>query len=64
MPTPVSQISKDERLNNLAINVYGWENDKVIIYRISKQPSDVKRINTLLIQHCVQDALQDEEKTQ
>ena len=58
-PTPVSQISKVELLNNLAINVYGWENDEVITYRISKQPSDVNRINTLLIQ----DALQDEEKT-
>ena len=49
-PTPVFQISKVERLNNLAINVYGCENDKVIIYRISKQPSDVKRRNTLLNQ--------------
>ena len=28
-PTPVSQISKVETLNNLAINVYGWENNKV-----------------------------------
>ena len=41
-PTPVSQISKVETLNNLAINVYGWENNKVIIYRISNQPYDVK----------------------
>ena len=55
MPTPVSQISKVECLNNLAINVYGWENNKVIIHRISNQPSDVKRINTLIIQHCVED---------
>ena len=37
-------------LNNLAINVYGWENNKVIIYRISNQPYDVKRINTLLLE--------------
>ena len=49
-PTPVSQISKVETLNNLAINVYGWENNKVIIYRISNQPYDVKRINTLLLE--------------
>ena len=49
-PTPVSQICKVEKLNNLAINVYGWENNKVIIHRISKQPNSIKRINILLIQ--------------
>ena len=49
-PTLVSQICKVEKLNNLAINVYGWENNKVIIYRISNQPYDVKRINTLLLE--------------
>ena len=49
-PTPVSQISKVETLNNLAINVYGWENNKVIIHRISNQPPNVKRINTLIIE--------------
>ena len=47
MPTPVSQISKVEHLNNLAINDYGWENNKVIIHWISNQP---KRINTSSIQ--------------
>ena len=41
-PTPVSQITKVETLNNLAINVYGWENNKVIIHRISNQPHNVK----------------------
>ena len=51
MPTPVSQISKVERLNNLAINVYGWENNKIVIYRISNQLYEVKRINTLIIQN-------------
>ena len=51
MPTPVSKISKVDHLNNLAINLYGWENNKVIIHRISKQPYEVKRINTLIIQH-------------
>ena len=49
-PTPVSQISKVETLNNLAINVYGWENNKVIIHRISNQLPNVKRINTLIIE--------------
>ena len=51
MPTPVSQISKVERLNNLAINVYGWENNKIVIHRISNQLYEVKRINTLIIQN-------------
>ena len=49
-PTPVSQISKVENLNNLTINVYGWQNNKVIIHRISNQPPNVKRINTLIIE--------------
>ena len=49
-PTPVSQITKVETLNNLAINVYGWENNKVIIHRISNQPHNVKRINTLIVE--------------
>ena len=49
-PTPVSQITKVETLNNLTINVYGWENNKVIIHRISNQPHNVKRINTLIVE--------------
>ena len=49
-PTPVSQITKVETLNNLAINVYGWENNKVMIHRISNQPHNVKRINTLIVE--------------
>ena len=49
-PTPLSQITKVETLNNLAINVYGWENNKVIIHRISNQPHNVKRINTLIVE--------------
>ena len=51
MPTPVSQISKVERLNNFAIYVYGWENNKIVIYRISNQLYEVKRINTFIIQN-------------
>ena len=49
-PTPVSHICKVKMLNNFDINVYGWEINKVIIQRISKQPYTIKRINTLLIQ--------------
>ena len=49
-PTPISQISKVEKLNRLAINVYGWKNNKVIIHKISNQPPETQRINTLLIE--------------
>ena len=48
-PTPLSKINKVEKLNNLAINVYGWENGKVIIHRISNQPPETQRINTMII---------------
>jgi len=37
-PTPVSQIDKLERQNpNLAINVFGWEKEQVIVHRISEK---------------------------
>ena len=48
-PTPVSQIPKVKRQNNLAINVFGWEKG-VIIHHISKQPGEMPRINLLLIE--------------
>ena len=34
-PTPISQIPKVEKQNNLAINVFGWEKG-VIIHHLSK----------------------------
>ena len=44
-PTPVSQIDRLERPNtNLAINVFGWENEHVVVHRISETP----RINLML----------------
>ena len=52
-PTPISQISRVEKQNNLAINVYGamvspkLEKIYVFPYRISKQPKDRQRINLL-----------------
>ena len=49
-PTPVSQVKKVEKQNNLAINVFGWEKGNVIIYHFSKQSGDIKRINLLLIE--------------
>ena len=53
-PTPLSQINKLEKQNNLSINVYGpkvsFDNKLTIFpYYISDQPKDIKRINLLLI---------------
>ena len=37
-PTPVSQIDRLERQDtNLAINVFGWENGRVVVHRISEK---------------------------
>ena len=47
-PTPISQISKVEKQNDLAINVFGWDCACVIIYRLSERPA--RRINLLLIE--------------
>ena len=50
-PTPVKQIDKLEAQNkNLAINVFGWENNCVIPHRISKKEKRVPRINLMLIE--------------
>jgi len=48
-PTPLSQIDKVEKQNNLAINVFGWEKG-VIVHRISKQPENIVRTNMMLIE--------------
>ena len=49
-PTPVGRIEKLEAQNrNLAINVFGWENDEVTIHRVSKKEANVPRINLMLI---------------
>ena len=49
-PTPIKQIDKLEAQNeNLAINVLGWS-DRVIVYRVSKKPKEVNRINLMLIE--------------
>ena len=47
-PTPISQISKVEKQNSLAINVFGWDKG-VIIHRLSEQPAG-GTINLLLIE--------------
>jgi len=50
-PTPVKQIEKLEAQNaNLAINVFGWENNCVIVHQISKKEANVPRINLMLIE--------------
>ena len=55
-PMPISQILKVEKLNNLAIKVFGWDKG-VTVYRLSTQPEGMPRINLLLIEkagqfHC------------
>ena len=47
-PTPISRIPKVEKLNNLAINVFGL-NMGVNVNRLSTQPDGMPRINLLLI---------------
>jgi len=50
-PTPVKQIEKLEaQYPKLAINVFGWENDCVIVHRISRKQANVQRINLMLIE--------------
>ena len=51
MSTPINQIKKVEKQNNLAINVFGYENKSIIIYQLSEQPAtcSITRINLLLI---------------
>ena len=48
-PTPVSQIDRLERQNeNLAINVFGWENGQVVVDRISEKGGEIPRINLMI----------------
>ena len=49
-PTPISQISKVEKQNDLAINVFGWDGACVIIHRLSERACPAERINLLLIE--------------
>lgn len=45
-PTPLKEWDKIEKQNNIAVNVYGWEKGKVVIYKISKR--EETPINILL----------------
>ena len=49
-PTPVNQIGRLEKQNhNLAINVFGWENERVVAHRISEKGGEIPRINLMII---------------
>ena len=47
--TPVSQIPKVERQNNLAINLFGWAHGKVTFIRPSEMNHELPRINVMLV---------------
>ena len=49
-PTPISQIPKVERQNDMAINVFGWDKGAAVVRHFSKQPKDMPRRNLLLIE--------------
>ena len=46
----LNQFNKFEKRFKLAINVYGWENDKATVLRVSKLPETCKRINLMLLE--------------
>ena len=49
-PTPLHQISEIERLNNLAINAFGWRNNKTFLIRVSEvEDLNVRRKNLMLL---------------
>ena len=48
-PTPINQIKKLEKQNEMAINVFDYENKAIIVYQLSEQPASIARINLLLI---------------
>ena len=49
-PTPINQMRKVETQNNIAINVFGWKKGCVIVHQLSKQPSEIPRINLMLVE--------------
>ena len=44
-PTPINQIKKVEKQNEIAINVFGYENKAIIVYQLSERPASIARIN-------------------
>ena len=50
-PTPIKQIDRLEVQNRgLGINGFGWEEDCVIVHRISKREKSLPRINLMLVE--------------
>ena len=48
-PTPFSQIDRLERQNpNLAINMFGWEKEQVLVHRITEKGYDIPTINLMI----------------
>ena len=48
-PTPVSQIDRLENQNtNIAINVFGWEKEQVIVHRLGEKGGEIPRINLVI----------------
>ena len=49
-PTPLHEIPKVENLNNITINVLGWEDGKVVIYHASEMEAEnIPSFNFMLI---------------
>ena len=48
-PTPVNQIKRVEKQNEIAINVFGYENKAIVSYKLSERPASIAQINLLLI---------------
>lgn len=66
-PTPVTQIPKVEKKNNIAINVYGYNLSKkakklnIFPYQISERLENLNRINLLLVSENVEDENDEDE---
>ena len=43
-------VRLEEQNKELAVNVFGWKDNCVIVHRISKKGADVPRINLMLIE--------------
>lgn len=48
-PPPIENLDKLEAQNeNIAINVSGWQHDRVTVHRTSEKPKCVQRINLMM----------------
>ena len=63
LPTPISQIPKVEKNNNLAINVYGYtisqkmEKVNIFPYHISEQPKEMQRMISENVENVSEDMM-------